>query len=242
MVFFSDGDILYPVVNMPVFFEVTKGRARITDMDYTNSNGVAECMVFNVDMLDDDALVISAGISLAIGEESFTITKLERDFAMHHLGIGGRTIAFIVFERNIDEVVGSSASGKLIENLFIQNGFSVLQGISELDSELFASATGGEINALEEYMNRLDSSLIGFTSIESVFSSKVSEGFYFARSDIALKVFDTETRRIVFNSLVQGVKGAGSTEHKAGREAIKEATTEFLGQLTREIEDFGPSR
>jgi hypothetical protein len=149
-----------------------------------------------------------------------------------------RTIAFVVFEKNIDEVAASSASGRLIENFFIENGFSVLQGISELDGELFASATGGEAAALQGYMAMLDSSLIGFTSVESVFSSKISEGFYFARSDISLKVFDAESHRIVFNFLVQDIKGAGSTEKKAGREAIKEATTEFMRQLTGEIEDF----
>ena len=78
--------------------------------------------------------------------------------------------------------------------------------------------------------------------IEAVFSSKVSEGFYFARAGIVLNIIDTETNRVILNSVVEDVKGAGSTEEKAGSKAISEAVAELTGKLRSELNDIDLTR
>jgi hypothetical protein len=236
MVFYMEGDIIYPAFNMPVFFEVKKGKAQITEKMFTNTNGVAACEVIRVDALEEEGVLITAGVFLDIEGEIFTIHKLNRDFTLHHRGLRAQTISFVVYESNIDRVESNSASGRRIEHFFIENGFSVSHGIGERDEELFMRAAGGDASALHVYGDRLESGLIAFTYIESVFSSKVSEGFYFAKSRIILDIVDTSTRRVVFNSVIEDVKGAGSTEEKAGRKAITEATDSFIDKLKGEMQ------
>jgi hypothetical protein len=236
MVFYREGEIIYPAFNMPVFFEVKEGKAQITEKMFTNTNGVAACEVLRVDALGERGVLVTAGVFLDIEGEVFTIQKLSRDFTLHQRGLRAQTISFVVYESNIDRVEYSSASGKRIEHFFIENGFSVSHGIGERDEELFMRASGGDASALHVYGDRLESGLIAFTYIESVFSSKVSEGFYFAKSRIILDIVDTSTRRVVFNSVIEDVKGAGSTEEKAGRKAITEATDAFIEKLRGEMQ------
>jgi hypothetical protein len=236
MVFYREGEIIYPAFNMPVFFEVKKGKAQITQKMFTNSNGVAACDVIRIDALEEERVLITAGVFLDIEGEVFTVQKLSRDFTLHHRGLRAQTVSFVVYESNIDRVEPNSVSGKRIEHFFIENGFSVSHGIGERDQELFMQAVGGDPSALHEYGERLKSGLIAFTYIESVFSSKVSEGFYFAKSRIILDIVDTSTRRVVFNSVIEDVKGAGSTEEKAGRKAIAEATDVFIERLRGEMQ------
>ncbi len=235
MVFFMEGEVIYPAFNIPVTFKVIKGEAQITGKSFTNTTGVAECEVSKVESMDNNEVVITAGVSLEIGGEIFNISKLQRDFTLYHRSIKEQTISFVVFEENINEVIPTSISGKLIEDFFIENGFSVLHGINENNKELFIDAMSGYEDSLNEYKGRLDSSLIAFTYIQSTFSSKISEGFYFARSSIALKLLNAETNRVIFNSVVEDIKGAGSSEEKAGRKAITEATREFIAKLKNEI-------
>jgi hypothetical protein len=230
-----EDEVIYPAFNIPVTFKVTKGEAQITGKNFTNTTGVAECEVSKVESMENDEIVITAGIFLEIEGETFTISKLQRDFTLYHRSIKEQTISFVVFEENIDAIVPSSISGKLIEDFFIENGFSVLHGINENNKELFTDAMSGYEDSLNEYKGRLDANLIAFTYIESTFSSKISDGFYFARSSITLKLLNAETNRIIFNSVIEDVKGAGSTEEKAGRKAISEATREFIGKLKNEI-------
>jgi hypothetical protein len=142
----------------------------------------------------------------------------------------------------MDEIATNSPSGTLIEDLFIKNGFSVLHGKNEKNWELFSSATNGDLDSLKMYKEELNSTLIAFTSIHSSFSSKVTDDFYFARSNIILNVVNSETNEIFFSTVVEGVKGAGNTEEKAGRRAIKEATNVFLEKLNNEIDSIELNR
>jgi hypothetical protein len=235
MVFYTDGELIYPAFNIPVTFEVRKGTAQITDTSFTNTSGIAECNVIKVDTLDRGEVVITASVYLDIEGETFNIKKLERDFILYHQSIKGQTISFVVFERNIDRIALNSASGKHIEQFFLQNGFSVLHGINETNEELFMGAAGGDAPSLHTYKDRLDSQLIAFTYIESAPSSKVSEGFFFAKSRITLTIVDVLTGEVVFDSVIEDVKGAGNTEEKAGTKAIIEATDRFIGKLEDEI-------
>ena len=106
---------------------------------------------------------------------------------------------------------------------------------NEDNEDLFMSATSGDASALHVYKDKLDSRLIAFTYIEAVFSSKVSEGFYFAKSKIVLDIVDASTNEVVFNSVIEDVKGAGNTEEKAGIKAINEAAGEFIKRIKNEI-------
>jgi hypothetical protein len=235
MVFYTEGEIIYPAFNIPVSFEVKKGEVQITKKSYTNPNGVAECEVIKVENLEEEEALITAGVSLEIDGEIFSIQKLQRNFTLHHERMKDQTISFVIHERNIDRVAENSASGKQIEQFFIENGFSVLHGINEKDKDLFMRAVGGDAKTLHIYKDKLSARLIAFTFIESEFSSKVSEGFYFAKSNIILDIVDTSTQKVVFNSVIEGIKGAGNTEEKAGTKAINEATGEFIEKLTKEI-------
>jgi hypothetical protein len=149
-----------------------------------------------------------------------------------------QTVSFVIFERNIDRIALNSASGTRIEQFFIQKGFSVLHGINETNEELFMGATGGDASSLHTYKDRLDSQLIAFTHIESAPSSKVSEGFFFAKSSITLTVVDVLTDEVVLYSLVEDVKGAGNTEVGAGKKAIAEATDKFIVKLMDDIDEI----
>ena len=126
----------------------------------------------------------------------------------------------------------------MIEDFFVENGFSVFHGINESEEELFLKATNGDEDSLGIYRSRLDTTLVAFTYIESFFSSEVTEGFYFARSNILLNIIDFETNKVVFNLVIENVKGAGNTHEKAGRKAIIEATREFKEKLSVEISDI----
>ena len=238
MVFYMEGEVIYPAFNLPVTFEVKKGKAQITEKDFTNTSGVAECEVNKVESLEEDAIIITADVSLQLEGEAYRISKLQREFTLQYRSMKEQTISFIVFEKNIDEIVLNSTSGRLIEDFFIENGFSVLQGINEHDRELFIKAASGDQDSLNEYKNILGSSLIAFAHIESFFSSKVSEGFYFAKSNIILNVIDAETNRNIFNSVIKDIKGAGNTEEKAGRKAINEAIDGFIEKLKSEINEI----
>jgi len=238
MVFYMEGEVIYPAFNLPVSFEVKKGKAQITEKGFTNTSGVAECEVNTIESLDENELTITADVTLGLEGKTYSIAKLQREFTLQYKSIKEQTISFIVFEKNIDEIVLNSVSGRLIEDFFIENGFSVLQGINEHNRELFIRATSGDQDSLNEYKNILETSLIAFAHIESVFSSKVSEGFYFAKSNIILNVIDAETNRMIFNSVIKDIKGAGNTEEKAGRKAINEAMEEFLEKLKGEINDI----
>jgi hypothetical protein len=235
MVFYTDGELIYPAFNIPVTFEVRKGTAQITGTSFTNTNGIAECEVIKVDRLDGGEVVITASVYLDIEEETFNITKLQRDFILYHQSIKEQTISFVFFECNIDRIALNSVSGTHIEQFFIQKGFSVLHGINETNEELFMGATGGDASSLHIYKDRLDSQLIAFTHIKSAPSSKMSEGFFFAKSSITLTVVDILTDEVVFNFVIEDVKGAGNTEEKAGMKAIIEATDRFIEKLEDEI-------
>lgn len=235
MVFYTEGELIYPAFNIPVSFVVKKGKAYITGKSFTNSNGIAKCEVFKVQAFEEDEVLITANIFLEIEGEVFNIRKLKRDFTLHYQGIKERTIAFVIFERNIDELNQRSISGKQIEQIFIEYGFTVLNGINESNREIFMGAINGDTLALHVYKEKLDSRLIAFTYIESIFSSKVSEDFYFAKSRIAVNVVDALTNKVVFNSVIEDVKGAGNTEEKAGKKAINQATSDFIEKLKVEI-------
>ncbi len=235
MIFYTEGEIIYPAFNIPVSFEVIKGQAQITKKSYTNTNGVAECEVVKVEALEEEEVLITAGVSLEIDGEIFSIQKLQRDFTLHRECMRDQTISFVIHERNLDRVVENSASGKQIEQFFIENGFSVVHGINEKNKGLFISAVSGDAASLHAYRDKLSARLIAFAYIESVFSSKVSEGFYFAKSNIILDIVDTSTKKVVFNSVIEDIKGAGNTEEKAGKKAINEATGEFIEKLKKEI-------
>lgn len=235
MVFYMEEEVIYPAFNIPVAFGVKKGEAKITEKGFTNTSGIAECEVSRVESLVEDELIISAGVHLHIEGETFTIAKLEREFALRYATVREQAISFVVFEKNIDEVVLNSTSGKLIEDLFIKNGFSVFHGVNEDNRELFINATNGDIDSLRIYQDKLKSNLIAFTYIESGLSSQVTEGFYFAKANIILNIVDVRTNKIVFNSVIEDIKGAGNTEQKAGRKAINDATKSFIEKLENEI-------
>jgi len=239
MVFYKEGELIYPAFNIPVSFEVVKGKARITGRSFTNTNGVAECEVLKVEEFEEDEVRIIANVYLEIEGEVFNIQKLQRDFTLYYQSMKEQTISFVIFERNINELIQSSTSGRQVEQFFIENGFSVLHGIQESNEDLFMSATSGDASALHVYKEKLDSRLIAFTYIESVFSSKVSEDFFFAKSRIILDVVDVLTNKVVFNSVIEDVKGAGNTEKKAGTKAISEATGDFIEKLKEEIVFIG---
>jgi hypothetical protein len=238
MVFYTDDEVIYPAFNVPVRFEVQRGKAQINRRGFTNTSGVAECTVTKIEALEGDEVIITADVDLQIDGQSFTLSKLSRDFTLRHRGVKERTLSFVIFERNIDEVVLSSASGKTIESFFIDNGYSVLQGIHESDRDAFMRAHSGDEASIDAYGSRLDSSFIVLTYIESVFSSKIMDGFYFARSNIFVTIIDRSTNEVLFSTVVQDVKGAGSTELKAGRQAITEATEELIENLRRELPVF----
>jgi hypothetical protein len=235
MVFFMEDEIIYPAFNIPVTFSVKEGEAQITEKVFTNTNGVADCEVINIETLDQNQIVVEAGVYFEINDQNFHLTKLDREFTLQHKGIKDQAITFVVFEKNLDKIVLNSVSGKLIEDFFVENGFSVFHGINENNQELFINATNGDSDSLNVYKSMLDTTLIAFTYIESTFSSEVTEGFYFARSSIVLNIIDIETNKIVFNLLVESVKGAGNTKEKAGRKAISEATIEFKQKLAVEL-------
>lgn len=238
MVFYMEDEVIYPAFNMPVAFELKKGRALITEKSYTNTSGVAECEVSKVESLVENEIIISAEVYFDIAGETFYIAKLYREYALHYKSIKERAVSFVIFERNLDKVVLNSASGKLIEDFFVKNGFSVYHGINEGNRELFSGAVNGNPDSLKIYRDKLNTELIAFTYIESSFSSKVSEGFYFAKSNIILNIIDVETNKILFNSIVEDIKGAGNSEEKAGRKAINEATERFIEKLTGEIDSL----
>ena len=238
MVFYMEDEVIYPAFNMPVAFELKKGGALITEKSYTNTSGVAECEVSKVESLVENEIIISAEVYFDIAGETFYIAKLYREYALHYKSIKERAVSFVIFERNIDKVVLNSASGRLIEDFFVKNGFSVYHGINEGNRELFSGAVNGNPDSLKIYRDKLNTELIAFTYIESSFSSKVSEGFYFAKSNIILNIIDVETNKILFNSIVEDIKGAGNSEEKAGRKAINEATERFIEKLTGEIDSL----
>ena len=100
-------------------------------------------------------------------------------------------------------------------------------------------AMNGDTSSLNVYKKKLDSQLIAFTYIDSIFSSKVSEGFYFAKSRIVLDIVDIATNEVVFNAIIEDIKGAGNSEEIAGKKAISQATSEFIEKLKREITHIG---
>jgi hypothetical protein len=238
MVFYTDDEVIYPAFNVPVRFEVHRGKAQITQRGFTNTSGVAECTVTKIERLDGDEVIITADVDLQIDGTSFTISKLQRDFTLRYIGVKERTISFVIFEQNIDEVVLSSTSGKTIERFFIDNGYSVLQGIHEFDREAFMRAHSGDEDFINAYGNRLNSSFIALAYIESIFSSKIMDGFYFARSNIFVTIIDSSTNEVLYSTVVKDVKGAGSTELKAGRKAITAATEKLIDNLKQEIPIF----
>ena len=77
----------------------------------------------------------------------------------------------------------------------------------------------------------MDGELVAFIHIASVPSSKASEGFFFAKSSIALSVIDLPTGELVLESVIEGCKGAGNTEVTAGERANIEATDKIIEQL-----------
>jgi len=235
MIFYTQGEVIYPAFNIPVSFEVKKGEVQITKKSFTDTNGVAECEVIKVEAFEEEEVLITANVNLDIEGEVFGIQKLQRDFTLHHERITEQTISFVIHEKNIGHVSDSSASGKRIERFFIEHGFSVLHGMNEKNNEVFMRAVNGDAKILHLYEDRLNTRLIAFTSIESEFSSKVAEGFYFAKSHIILDIVDTATKKVVFNSVIENVKGAGNTQEKAGTKAIHEATGEFIEKLAKDI-------
>jgi hypothetical protein len=242
MVYYTEGDIIFPAVDVPVTFEVTKGTAKITEKGFTNTSGVAECTVSEVESLSEKQLIVTADVFFELDGEPHRIAKLRREFTLQFQSMREQTMSFIVFAENIGAPVSSSTYGGAIEGFFIENGFSVLRGINEEDGELFISAAGGNQDSLNAYRKTLGARLLAFVHIEAVFSSKVSEGFYFARAGIVLNIIDTETNRVILNSVVEDVKGAGSTEEKAGSKAISEAVAELTGKLRSELNDIDLTR
>ncbi len=238
MVFYTDGELIYPAFNVPVAFKVRRGSAQITEKSYTNTNGVAECDVVRVNTLDRGELAITAFVYLHIDGEVFTIKKLERDFLLYHRSLKEQTISFVVFERNIGRTVKNSVSGKRIEQFFIQNRFSVLHGITETNEALFLEAREGDASSLAAYRDTLDAQLVAFIHIESLPSSKVSEGFFFAKSTVTLAVVDLSTGEVVLASVIEDVKGGGNTEERAGLKAIIGATDRFIDQLNVQISNL----
>ncbi len=242
MIFYMEDEIIYPAFNVPVTFNVKKGNAQIVEEVFTNTSGIGECVVSRVESLVENELIISAGVYFEIDGESVTIAKLRRDFTLHRTSIKEKPIAFVFFEKNMEEIVSNSTSGSLIEDFFIKKGYSVLHGINEKDWELFKSATNGDLDSLKMYKEKLKSKFLAFAYIGSSFSSKVTDGFYFARSNIILNIVDSETNEILFNTVVEDVKGAGNTEEKAGRKAINEATKVFIEKLDSEIDSIELNR
>lgn len=235
MVFFMEDEIIYPAFNIPVSFYVRKGKAQITQKVFTNTNGVAGCEVTNIESTVDNQIIIEAGVYFELDDQIFHITKLLREFTLQHKSLKEQAITFVVFEKNLEKIVLNSISGNLIEDFFVENGYSVFHGINESEQELFLNATNGDAESLGVYKSRLDTALVAFTHIESTFSSEVTEGFYFARSNIVLNIIDFETNKVVFNLVIENVKGAGNTKEKAGRKAISEATREFKEKFSVEI-------
>ena len=56
-----------------------------------------------------------------------------------------------------------------------------------------------------------------------------------AKSKIVLDIVDVTTNRVIFNTTIEDIKGAGNTEEKAGKKAISQATSVFIEKLKGEI-------
>jgi hypothetical protein len=137
----------------------------------------------------------------------------------------------VVLERNIHGLAQSSASGTRIERFFVQNHFATKPGLTETDETLFMGARNGDASSLAHYARMLNAGQLIFVHIESLPSSMVSEGFFFARATVTLSMVDVSTGGIVFEAVAEDVRGAGNTEEKAGRNAIVEATDIIIEQL-----------
>jgi hypothetical protein len=238
MVFYTEGEIIYPAFNVPVTFEVLRGDASISAGDFTNSNGIARCDVNRINGLDRGELSIQACVYVRIDGEVFRIEKLEREFLLHHRSVKDEALSFVVFERNINTTSANSLSGKRIMQFFIEKQFSAMQCRTETDEELFLRARGGDASSIASYSDASEAGLVVFIHIASFPSSMVSEGFYFAKSAITLSAMDTVTGELVFESVIEGIKCAGNTELKAGACAISEATDRIIEQLQEHVSDL----
>jgi hypothetical protein len=238
MVFFTDGELVYPAFNVPVDFEVCSGDAQVRERDYTDSGGIARCDVFRVKRFEDGKIIIQASVNLDIGEQVFTIEKLTRDFTLYPRSLRDETISCVILERNIHELEQDSASGKRIERFFVQNNFSVKPGLTVTDEAFFFRARDGDEPSLALYGKVLHTGQLAFVHIESSPSSKVSEGFFFARATVTLTMVDVSTGDLVFEAVAADIRGAGNTEKKAGSRAIMEATDMLIEQLQGHVSEF----
>jgi len=235
MVFYMEDEIIYPVFNMPVYFSVSEGGALISGESFTNTSGVAECSIMKVEELVQNKLVITSNVSLDIDGEMYTLNKLRRGFILHRNSPREASVAFVVLEKNIEDIGVYSSVKNSVEQCFTENGFAVLQGIDEKDESSFQKALNGDTQSLNDYSEKLDTDLMGLVYTKSDFSSKVSDNYYFARGNIVVKVINVKTGELFFNVFVEGKKGAGNTLEKAGRKAIEESLQTLIENLNYEI-------
>jgi hypothetical protein len=205
-----DGDQRYPLPNLDVNISVVKGKATLAVVPKTDANG--KVIIGVEDIASAGKIEILAqvqfpeGIRVANNQYTFTL-------------LPDNKVIVKILESNLGQVVGIS----YLENTLLKK--LTFSGFKVLENNPFGELTEMELNANQpeiifDMVKDTGADLILLGCVSSGQTNKIQEGFYFARAQGTLKVYNVQQKSVVGNYIVED-KDAGNSEENAGLKSRK---------------------
>ena len=222
-VYWTDGDQNYPIPDLSVSFNVTRGKAVLETTGKTDGDGVAQCKVKKLASAGN--VDIRATVDFP---EALTVSNNQYTFSL----IPDNRVMVKIIEKNLDQPVEIS----YLENALLERLTAV--GFTVQENNPFDQISEGDISASPEKIAQVvgnsGADLVILGTISSGQVNKIQDGFFFARARGTLKIYNIQQKTVVGNYLAED-KNAGNSEETAGARAIQKVSDKLIGQALAEM-------
>ena len=222
-VYWTDGDQNYPIPDLSVSFNVTRGKAVLETSQKTDRQGIAQCNVKKLASAGnvDVRATVKFPDELMVSNNQYTFTL-----------IPDNRIMVKIIEKNLDQPVEIS----YLENALLEKMTTV--GFTVQENNPFDQIGEDDISAspekIAEMVGDSGADLVVLGTISSGQVNKIQDGFFFARARGTLKVYNIQQKTVVGNYLAED-KNAGNSEETAGTRAIQKVSDQLINQALTEM-------
>jgi hypothetical protein len=223
-VFWIDGDQKFPIPDLSVNFSVAEGKATLSAQNKTDRNGKATCAVKNI--ASAGRIEIQADI---LFPENLKIADSRYSFIL----LPDNKIMVKIIETNLGRPVDIS----YLENALLER--LTAAGFQIIENSPFRQLTENQLQAEQaetiiEMVKNNGTDLVILGAISSGQTSKIRDGFYFARARGTLKIYNIQCKSVVGSYMIEN-KNAGYSAVNAGFEAIKKVSNKLIDQILTEM-------
>jgi hypothetical protein len=222
-----------PLSGMPVKFSFIEGAGDMTMTSITDSDGLVQTTVLKlVPAKNKDSIVIEAKPDVEIDEAGVPVIRFTIDTS--------KKILVRVIEKNIGALQSYSRLENALVSSLRKEGFKCVEPntanmlIETGDISMLLNGEDSLIKAIAE-KGVANWMLVGEVSTQE--SSKVMEGYIFARASAIVKVIRMDTSEVIVSENAEE-KAASDTAEKAGTKALDNMAKKFAPKIINSMKDM----